>query len=204
MGNQIIRPFPTPLLVADELITEEHNKALIKRCFAIRKELSTKRVNSSTGWPCDIFSTINSYDLTEDPAFGEFLQIVGEHVLAFAKHLGVQDPKEGHTIAKTEHAWFNISGKGQYQDQHVHNNSDFSVVYYMRSPKGTKGTIFKNPHLSIMLLPRLSPGLEYAEDFTTEATERQLVVFPSNAPHLTDQHKIREERISVSANYRIF
>ena len=42
--------------------------------------------------------------------------------------------------------WFNINCKGDYNNKHVHPNSDFSGVFWLKTPKECGNIVFESPH----------------------------------------------------------
>jgi len=104
-------------------------------------------------------------------------------------------------------AWVNFMRAGEFNPPHVHHNCEFSSVLFIKVPKKLKEehTNFKGSHAG--------PGsisFIYGEDqkysicsksFFPE--EGDLFIFPATLTHFVAPFMCKEERISMSANFKL-
>lgn len=184
--------FAEPIQVYDNIISQDYNDELILKCYGLRTQLA----NGSDPWLCDIYTSFQSTNLWEFPEFELLLQVMNQKVQEFGEQLNGMEIE-----TKCVDAFFNISGKGQYQEQHIHPMSHISAIYYLKAPEGSAPTVFKKPYTNMMYYPN---PLFPKESESYDPVERRLVLFPSYLPHLVDQQKINQDRITIAANYQQF
>jgi uncharacterized protein (TIGR02466 family) len=99
-------------------------------------------------------------------------------------------------------SWANYSKKGQFHQQHRHNNSIISAVFYVDQVKDSPIRFFKQEENS--LFPLELRYSQYNRMNTSEITlsleEGRVVVFPSKLLHGADSNPNDNERISISMN----
>jgi len=111
---------------------------------------------------------------------------------------------------KVDACWINVNPKGSFNLQHMHPGSDLSMVWYIQTPKNCGDIQFENPYLC--LRSNLTEFLD--EDFvenhyindhkTFSSIQGNCYIFPSDLPHLVEENKSNEMRISISANFSFF
>ena len=96
------------------------------------------------------------------------------------EHFGYGDNLEVKNI------WFQVYEQGDYHDWHIH-NSLFSGVYYVSLPNGSSRTTFKTPD----------------EEFSVEANEGQILVFPSAFQHCSKPNQSNEAKVVIAFNINV-
>lgn len=188
----MIKPlFAEPIYHVMDVISEEENQKILDECQRLRDggESGNKH------WDCDIFTSFGVSDsLTFNPVFDNLHETIKKHVDEFKVKTG------GWYDTSYAYSWFNISGPGQYQEQHTHPGFWVSTVYYVRSPEGSAGIKFVAPfdsHLGSMF-DDTSP---YNKQHTVQPIERSLLIFPSYLAHSVPQGRNMEDRISIATNW---
>ena len=101
--------------------------------------------------------------------------------------------------------WANINPSGGYNRPHLHPNSHFSGVYYIKAPKNSGQLIFNDPRtLSQMLLPnrkQQTPPPELWREVRLQPIEGRIIMFPAWLMHCVDPNESNDIRISVSFNF---
>lgn len=205
----VARIFPTLIAsqmidIPDEDVNYLKNKAL---------ELKNKNEISENvkGWQCNTFSSLDSYIPHEDKD-EKLLSVVNttrELVHEFSLLFGCGDKKEVYQEAwynkvYCTDAWFNVADYKDYQEFHHHPNSHISAVFYLATPKGSGDIVFKNPSLNMCPIPSDNNGCpENAEVYTIPPKEKLLLLFKSNLQHMVQQNKTKQQRISISMNFRV-
>ena len=105
--------------------------------------------------------------------------------------------------------WFNINCKGDYNNKHVHPNSDFSGVFWLKTPKECGNIVFESPHnfSSYMEMQSYTEKFKHDSGFTYNCifkpVEGKMLIFPSSLQHEVEPNESDEDRISVSFNIKL-
>tara|TARA_R100001163_G_scaffold23804_1_gene19885 strand:+ start:1599 stop:2177 length:579 start_codon:yes stop_codon:yes gene_type:complete len=106
---------------------------------------------------------------------------------------------------KLGNMWANINYKDSFNKAHMHANSHFSGVYYVKVPKDSGRLVFSDPRLGARLV---SPKLKSGEiphhkwkEIYVDPKENRIIMFPSWLEHLVENNKTDNARISVSFNF---
>jgi uncharacterized protein (TIGR02466 family) len=189
----MITLFPT-LIEQNQL--EFDNTKFVNRAFELRDKLSSKNE-----WQCDTFSTMDSYNLVEDPIFMDLHITTMLKVLEFAGHYG---DISGKNIQCTS-SWVNVSSPGNFQEYHVHTNNHFSAVYYVKVPKNSGNIVFRaHDHAGDMFPLPFNLNTEKEPAYRTyflEPKESELMIFRSNLEHMVQKNNSNEDRISIALNF---
>ena len=101
--------------------------------------------------------------------------------------------------------WANINPPGGYNRQHLHPNSHFSGVYYIKAPKNSGQIVFNEPRSAAhMVMPRRKEGTPPSHlwrEVRVDPLEGRIVIFPAWLWHCVDPNESNEIRISVSFNF---
>ena len=101
--------------------------------------------------------------------------------------------------------WANINPPGGMNQPHIHPNSLFSGVYYVKShPKAGRLKIFDpRPGVQLIMPTRKSgdPGRDMWRDANIEPIEGRIVMFPAWLWHCVEPNQSNDIRISVSFNF---
>ena len=101
--------------------------------------------------------------------------------------------------------WANINPPGGSNNPHLHPNSLFSGVYYVKSqPKSGRLKIYDPRSVSQMVMPIKkpgNPGRDMWRDATLDPVIGRIIMFPSWLWHSVDENQSNDIRISVSFNF---
>ena len=101
--------------------------------------------------------------------------------------------------------WANINPPGAMNRPHIHPNSHFSGVYYIKAPKNSGQIVFNDPRtLSHMLLPtriEKTPPSYLWREVRVDPLEGRILMFPSWLWHCVEPNESDDIRISVSFNF---
>ena len=101
--------------------------------------------------------------------------------------------------------WANINPPGGYNRPHMHPNSLWSGVYYVKTPKNCGHLKVDDPRSSAsMIRPKQKEGQlppRLYRETHYEAKDGRLIMFPSWLMHCVDPNESNEIRISVSFNF---
>ena len=101
--------------------------------------------------------------------------------------------------------WANINPKGGYNTSHIHSNSLWSGVYYIKADSNSGHLKIDDPRAAAsMCRPRQKPGPAPSRlwrETHFEPKAGRLIMFPSWLTHCVDPNKSNDIRISVSFNF---
>ena len=101
--------------------------------------------------------------------------------------------------------WANINPPGGYNAPHIHANSHFSGVYYIKAPKDSGKLICNDPRPGEQLIMparvKGTPPKELWREVHLDPLEGRIIMFPSWLWHCVEPNKSNDIRISVSFNF---
>ena len=172
---------------------DDHILQTAKR-FREKKELLST-------WNCDTFTTSHGiYDLKDDhkmaPLLNEF-KIQIDHVSR--TFYGFRNPD-----IIQQNCWLNLALLGEYQEYHLHEFSDFSLVYYPIVDENTGAIVFRDSTEKRMT--PISPKTHSDANNTTwkyNPIRHDLIIFRSYQEHMVLKNKSNSPRVSISANFTV-
>lgn len=197
--KQISMWFPT--LIYEDILSEilPHNNHLLSKAYNIQSQSPDTKVD----WNCDTYNTMLQYDLVSDndPVIQQLLQVSKEKVIDFANEFGVKK-----TVSDLEcnDYWFNIAKPGSYQEYHIHPKSDFSLIYYVKTPDNCGNVRFQSSSSLFDSFPLPVNELTYASyrDCFYTPKESLILIFRSNLGHMVEKNLSNEDRISIAMNFK--
>ena len=101
--------------------------------------------------------------------------------------------------------WANINPPGGYNQPHIHPNSLFSGVYYIKALKNSGNLICNDPRPGVQLnMPvrkKGQPPKHLWREFHLQPVEGRIIMFPSYLWHSVEPNESNDIRISVSFNF---
>ena len=101
--------------------------------------------------------------------------------------------------------WANINPPGGYNRPHVHPNSHFSGVYYIKAPENSGQIVFNEPRATAhMVMPRRKEGEPPSHlwrEVRVNPLEGRIIMFPAWLWHCVEPNESNDIRISVSFNF---
>ena len=146
--NNIIDAFPIGLYAQPNVLTPEENDLLIAKVYKLR---NTFGAGNTTDWLSGKASPDNCYNQSNIAEYLEFKPLVeriSQCVHELARSYGSDDEYE------CTEGWYNIYSSNRYQEYHVHPNSIFSAVYFMKSGEDSQGLHIKRPDHGGMIPPK--------------------------------------------------
>ena len=189
--------FPTPIYTKMIKDSKKLNKYLFPLIKAwSKRDKSETKTNAGGGWHSP---TSMNFQTEYEPLTKELFAMQHE----IFKDYGME-PKPG-----LGNMWANINYPGSYNKQHLHPNSLWSGVYYVKVPKNSGNLFVEDPRPGPnILLPRRLNGLPKAlwRVVIYEAIEGQLTMFPAWLSHGVEINESKEKgekgwRVSVSFNF---
>jgi uncharacterized protein (TIGR02466 family) len=106
---------------------------------------------------------------------------------------------------KLGNMWANINYPGGYNRPHIHPNSLFSGVYYVKTPPNCGKIVFNDPRPGIQTnMPKRRPGQppkHLWREVHLDTIEGRIIMFPAWLWHCVEPNESNDIRISVSFNF---
>ena len=183
--------FPTPIYIKDVGSTE-FNKELENNIINwMQQDKGIQRTNVN-GWHSES-------DMASRPEYKELVKKLFEMQFEIyqAEHLD-SEPFLGNM-------WANVNPKGGFNRTHIHPNSLWSGVYYVKTPQNCGHLKLEDPRsISLMTRPRMKEGVpdkRLWKEVHYEPVAGRLIMFPSWMNHCVDPNQSDDIRISVSFNF---
>ncbi len=109
---------------------------------------------------------------------------------------------------KVGNMWININGKGHSNQNHIHSESDFSGVFWIKVPDDSGNITFTNPHEYTQYVENKCYNQETKNfynhfiNYDFYPKEGRMIVFPSSIIHGVRVNNSDEDRISVAFNIK--
>jgi len=101
--------------------------------------------------------------------------------------------------------WANINPPGGYNRPHLHPNSHFSGVYYIKTQENCGHLVFNEPrsgaHMTMPIRKEGRPPKHLWKEVHIDPIPGRIIMFPSWLWHCVEPNKSNDIRISVSFNF---
>ena len=194
MGEALIFPlFSTPLFVRHDL--EWDNQKAVEYLESI--EWQDIKMNNGK-------STVN-HSLLDEPEMADVRQLIEDNLKVYL--FDFLDIAEHHTLRHSA-SWAMLHERGDFAQQHMHKNSQFSGVLYVQTPENSGDWVmFDAPDTQPTFASQtLSPdvanqNLYNSRCYRAPVTEKTICIFPSHLYHKTPASKTDEKRYCIAFDY---
>jgi uncharacterized protein (TIGR02466 family) len=185
--------FPTAIYDNVYEFTDGEQETLISKI----ENLSRMIPSGGKNWYSKILNSHGTYNLMTDPDFSKLNSWIESSINEFAQELRCKDK------FALGNGWYNIYGKGDFQEMHFHSKSMFSCSFFLKAPPGSAPLIFESPLMPDMLPPDYlgDTHLTYGHA-EYQAVPGRLVVFRSYLRHIVPPHGLEDTRISLAYNIK--
>jgi uncharacterized protein (TIGR02466 family) len=159
--------------------------------------VKTKTPEVESNWRCTTYATLYVTDLKKEELFKPLIQACKEHISLFASELSIVS--DG---IECIDAWVNVAEYKDFQESHIHPNSHFSAVYYIKTPPNCGRIVFKAPD-DMYPVAVHTHNMISAKTCHYEPEENKLLIFRANTPHMVEANLSDESRMSVVMNFRL-
>tara|TARA_Y100000994_G_scaffold101457_1_gene83510 strand:- start:177 stop:788 length:612 start_codon:yes stop_codon:yes gene_type:complete len=195
--NNVIDAFPIGLYAQPDVLTPEENDILISKVYKLRTVFGA---GNTQDWLSGTRSPDNCYKQSNIAEYLEFKPLV-ERITQCVHELAREHGSDDDYFC-TE-GWYNIYSSNRYQEYHVHPNSIFSAVYFMKSGDDSQGLHIKRPDYGGMLPPknkkRDTPFNQ--EVIIAPPQERTVIIFRSYLEHCVPPSNLKTDRVTVALNF---
>ncbi|HEX8481956.1 MAG TPA: TIGR02466 family protein [Allosphingosinicella sp.] len=140
---------------------------------------------------------------TRDPSFGALVRLLNRHVASFAAECAFD---LGGRRLRLDSLWVNVLKPGGAHSGHIHPHSAVSGTVYVAVPPGSGALKLEDPRLAMMMAapPRRADAPEELRSFVyVEPAPGAIFLWESWLRHEVAPGTGKEERISISFNYRV-
>jgi uncharacterized protein (TIGR02466 family) len=194
MSEALIFPlFSTPLFVRHDL--EYDTQKVVKYLESIAwKEIEAKNGKS----------TVN-YSLLDEPEMADVRQMIEYNLKVYLFEF--LDLAKHHTLRHSA-SWAMLHERGDYAQQHMHKNSQFSGVLYVQTPPNSGDFLIfdASDHQPTFATQTLSPDVDASNMYNSRCfrapvNEKTICIFPSHLYHKTSVSKTDEKRYCIAFDY---
>lgn len=187
--------FPTIIHTESIPRTVEVNQMYIDKAMELASILP-----ATSDWRCNTFTTLNKYDMINDPIFSELFEDIKKEVIVIATEFAAKTEN-----IKVTDSWINVAKPGAFQEYHIHTNSHFSAVYYLKTPEKCGNLVFRSSEADTDMFPLPLNFTNYTsyKTYAFPAREGYVTIFRSNLSHMVEQNMSNDTRISVSMNFTL-
>jgi uncharacterized protein (TIGR02466 family) len=171
------------------------NKKLIKYCHSIKKKEKGRIISNIGGYQS------NNLNLKEEQTQTLIVNIL-QSVLTYANLCGFKNNINYYV----DNMWLNINYFKDSNIPHIHPNSLFSGVYYLKVPKNSGSIVFHHPSQNLIdydWLDYLKFNFNEINSSSWKFTPKEGIIylFPSWLRHSVESNfNKKEERISIAFN----
>ena len=184
--------FPTMIYIKDFPDSEKLNKYLEPKIIQWSQQDKGEQKTNAGGW----HSTTNMNKKEEYNPLTRELFIMQEEI--YQKEKLSRKPVCGNM-------WANINGPGNFNRPHIHPNSLFSGVYWIKTPQKSGNLMVYDPRPGVQLtMPNRKEGKwspELWREVHYEPKAGRCIMFPSWLWHEVKSNESNDTRISVSFNF---
>jgi len=181
--------FPTPIYVKTFNL---NNRELEKSIVSWSEEKNGINKSNMNGWHSD-------YNMQKKD---EYKDLVNELNLMQNEILKEENLVENSILTNM---WANINYVGSSNKSHIHPNSLWSGVYYIKTQKNCGSLVLEDPRIAgLMIKPQYKSSTiqrHQASEIKIEPIEGQCIMFPAWLFHSVDINNSNDKRISVSFNF---
>ena len=190
----IIDIFKTPLFTCNLDSTRHMVPKLEQYALEQEKNKSGRNVSNIGGHQTPFLSP------DKEPLYAELLDLLINEIKGVCVAMNYHAEKEI-TIGQ---CWININRKGHLNMPHVHTNTDFAGVYFIKTDSNTP-IGFRNPDL--MLQQYVYKYTDF-HPYNTDGhifypQDNDFIMFPSHIEHWVDENKTDIPRISLAFNVKV-
>ena len=175
------------------------NEKLVAGVEALRKKIPNTKPE---GWIGSVYTTLHSdIDLLNLAPFSALKPLILREISRYAETLHIHAPTQYLRILD---AWLNVYDRNASQEAHIHQNSVFSGIYYIKAPADCASVIFQSHEASLMISPTVTDVDELnSTSAAFPARAGRMVIFRSHLRHCVAPNEIDQERISLAFNVDI-
>ena len=181
--------FPTPIYVKTFNL---NNRELEKSIVNWSEEKNGINRSNMNGWHSD-------YNMQNKD---EYKDLVNELNLMQNEILKEENLVENSILTTM---WANINYVGSSNKSHIHPNSLWSGVYYVKTQKNCGSLVLEDPRIAgLMIKPQYKSSTiqrHQASEIKIEPIEGNCIMFPAWLFHSVDINNSNDKRISVSFNF---
>ena len=182
MSIHKVIPFATPIWMFS---IEDNFQAEIDTCYAYEAKFASNKLSNVGGY--------QSQNVALEEHFLPLTNKLTPVLRAVADDIGM--------VFNINNAWLNINRKNNFNSPHLHPNSAFSGVVYLKTNAASGKIIFFNPTMS-EAFPINNQIEHFWGSYFFEPKVGDVLVFPSYLRHYVEPNFSDEDRISIAFNMK--
>lgn len=167
---------------------------LTEYCYRLQSQSEGRKKSNRLGW--------QSNDIQDDEEVKPLLDQINLSLEELKQYSNIKND----CSIRVSNLWVNVNKKYSYNSNHIHGNSFFSGVFYVKVPENSGRINFENPSpIQELFIDKVKPFMNNYNHFTAHSwtydpRPNMVVMFPSWIEHNVDQNLSDEDRISIAFN----
>ncbi len=199
--TKIHQLFPTQIYVSQLKLSKSTLKQALKDVRDLEKNDRLGAEWSKENYVGGYTSYGSAADLNHRyPSFSELCSLIDKHKAAFIRQL---QWRAKDVEMEMSSCWINVMRNKSHHSFHIHPMSVLSGTLFLSSPRGASPFRIQDPRIGFFMnRPQTLKNSKFQPIFEVEPQDGLLVLFESWLSHEVPANKGKEERISLSFNYR--
>lgn len=183
----------TPVWYFDIPISDVDPNKIEKECYLIKQSSNSRSISNVGGFQSDSFL----YSKYPNSEIKQLLSVVSKNTATWYSELNIKQSFSG----TVDNFWININSTNNYNNPHVHQQSIFSGVYYVKTNDNTGKIVFNNNSNIDYICQSFTEGSRYSFSSIKYNTPiGRVIVFPSWIQHHVESNQSSQDRISIAFN----
>jgi uncharacterized protein (TIGR02466 family) len=187
--------FPTLL---GSVINPDHDviqEELVKHCLQLKTEISS----GGKGWLSNkTYNTSDGkYNIFLDDKFKNLNDWVKDKIYEYCSKVNIDT-----STITSNGSWFNIYGRNDFQENHVHPTSVISAIYILTCSDDGAMLFFNSPVNNMYHVKKTNETQQTVGQIICKSIPGTLIIFPSHLSHAVERHESDHLRISLSYNFK--
>lgn len=183
------------------LTVKDYQKDLIEYAYKLKSDsLSSSDYNSNTGGYQTKLLKL------DHPLINRFCNDIKDYIVNYANVFEIVSLFE----IEIDDIWFNINQKNDYLLPHIHNNKDFSGVFFLKATKDSGSLVLENPDMGYQFQKLFTSNKNNfiynpynCQQYFIDPSELKLVLFPAHIKHFVTKNLTNDDRISIAFDINI-
>jgi len=196
--SNMIEMFSVPLFEETLKDTTTLNKKMLKAALALEKKTKSKSLSNQFGFQSERLEPTLPYII-------EFYEKVTNFITdSLANFKSLKKPLD----VKFSSPWFNVNREKDFNWPHIHmpDESDFSLIYFLKTPKDCGKTLITNPaykYNSFFDKTFTEYSNLNSRVFQIKPEESLIIMFPSDLEHLVLPNGSKQPRVSFAFDIKV-
>jgi uncharacterized protein (TIGR02466 family) len=204
--GRFVHIFPLSIFRDQLELSDDYRRQVVERILEMEGAAQQSKPTAHSAWLGD---TQGHEFLFQKKEFGEMFHQIAAKIREYANALGLDTDLIDFYFQRS---WATITRRGEWINEHAHEQSNISFAYYLQKPDASGGISFityNHPNeMSRGIFTPAKANLGFIKQpsmltwntVSMDPAEGEIVIFPSKTLHATSASQSDQPRISISAD----